>query len=91
MRRTQHPGGRLGHDLLDPSADALGPPGDVGEAERGRVDVVGAGEERGFGERVEDFFQLTDENDLPLDADARQRLGDALVVALDPDLERNPA
>lgn len=38
-----------------------------------------------FGERVEDFFQLTDETDHPLDEAAQQALRDALVAALDPD------
>jgi [protein-PII] uridylyltransferase len=38
-----------------------------------------------FGERVEDFFQLADENDAPLDERARATLREALVEALDPD------
>ena len=37
-----------------------------------------------FGERVEDFFQLTDEADRPLDAAAQEALRAALVDALDP-------
>jgi [protein-PII] uridylyltransferase len=38
-----------------------------------------------FGERVEDFFELTDENDQPLDEAAQQALREALDAALDPD------
>ncbi len=37
-----------------------------------------------FGERVEDFFQLTDEADRPLGADAQDALRQALTQALDP-------
>lgn len=36
-----------------------------------------------FGERVEDFFQLSDENDRPLDEEARERLRQALSAAMD--------
>jgi [protein-PII] uridylyltransferase len=32
-----------------------------------------------FGERVEDFFRITDENDLPLDAEGQQELSAALL------------
>jgi [protein-PII] uridylyltransferase len=38
-----------------------------------------------FGERVEDFFQLSDEADLPLDEASQEGLRAALVDALDPD------
>jgi len=38
-----------------------------------------------FGERVEDFFQITDETDSPLDEAAREALRAALVDALDAD------
>ncbi len=37
-----------------------------------------------FGERVEDFFVVTDENDRGLDADAQRRLRDVLLRTLDP-------
>ena len=36
-----------------------------------------------FGERVEDFFQITDEHDRPLDAAAQQILREALSGLLD--------
>ncbi len=36
-----------------------------------------------FGERVEDFFQISDENDLPLDAEGQDRLSAALLEQLD--------
>lgn len=35
-----------------------------------------------FGERVEDFFQVSDENDRPLDADGQQKLSAALLEEL---------
>ncbi len=37
-----------------------------------------------FGERVEDFFLVSDEHDQPLDADAQAALKSALLEALDP-------
>ncbi|KAF1708549.1 [protein-PII] uridylyltransferase [Pseudoxanthomonas kalamensis DSM 18571] len=36
-----------------------------------------------FGERAEDFFQITDETDRPLTADAQQALREALLAGLD--------
>jgi len=44
-----------------------------------------------FGERVEDFFQLTDEADRPLDTAAQDALRAALVDALDPPAARDDA
>jgi len=41
-----------------------------------------------FGERVEDFFLITDENDAALAAPAREQLADALARLLDPSRER---
>jgi len=38
-----------------------------------------------FGERAEDFFQITDQNDRPLGADAEQALLQALQARLTPD------
>ncbi|HYE86984.1 MAG TPA: [protein-PII] uridylyltransferase [Vicinamibacterales bacterium] len=38
-----------------------------------------------FGERVEDFFQLSDENDRPLDEAAMQALRAALIDSLEPE------
>ena len=37
-----------------------------------------------FGERAEDFFQITDQNDRPLAAEAEQALLQALKARLDP-------
>jgi [protein-PII] uridylyltransferase len=35
-----------------------------------------------FGERVEDFFQVSDENNLPLDAEGQKKLSAALLEEL---------
>jgi [protein-PII] uridylyltransferase len=37
-----------------------------------------------FGERVEDFFQLTDRHDAPLDASRQERLLQALLTRIGP-------
>jgi [protein-PII] uridylyltransferase len=36
-----------------------------------------------FGERAEDVFRITDEQDRPLPAEAKQELHDALVARID--------
>jgi [protein-PII] uridylyltransferase len=40
-----------------------------------------------FGERVEDFFQLTDHHDAPLDSVQQQRLLHALLARIGPGSE----
>ncbi|MHB1058120.1 MAG: [protein-PII] uridylyltransferase [Rhodanobacter sp.] len=43
-----------------------------------------------FGERVEDFFQLTDQHDAPLDADRQARLLQALLERIGPAPDGSP-